>query len=106
MTILYFNFGIKERINVGLMMFNDNGICLIKIKKTKMSWVNKTSESFSLFEYAVNSFVTFYKENIPEYNIILRTANYNNGVFKIDQPSYIEIDLTKENFNRFFDKHI
>lgn len=107
LSILYFNFGINERINVGLIIFNDD-VCYVRIKKYKMDLVKIICpQGFSLFESSINSFVYFYnKTTPPKFNIINRTSIYNNGMFKLDRPSFISIDLNDENFNRFFDKHI
>jgi hypothetical protein len=107
MSILYFNTGLNERINVGLIMFNEL-YCLVEIKQSKMEFVKLFKpESFELFEYAVTSFKDYYsKEIMPTHAQIKRLSIYNNGVFKLEKPNFIAVEFTGENFNKFFDKHI
>lgn len=107
MTILYFNFGIHERINVGIMMFNDDN-CFVKIKKSKMDMVKIfCPDGFSLFEYTINRFVDFYDKKLPlKFNDINRTSIYSNGMFKLDKPSFISIDLNQTSICSFFNAHI
>lgn len=107
MSILYFNTGLHERINVGLIMFNEL-YCLVEIKQSKMDFVKLFKpEAFELFEHAVTSFKDYYsKEMLPTHAQIKRLSIYNNGVFKLEQPNFIAVEFTGENFNKFFDKHI
>ncbi len=107
MSILYFNTGLHERINVGLIMFNEL-YCLVEIKQSKMNFVKLFNpEAFELFEFAVLSFKDYYsKEIMPTHAQIKRLSIYNNGVFKLEKPNFIAIDFTGENFTKFFNKHI
>ena len=107
MSILYFNTGLYERINVGLIMFNEEH-CIVDVKQSKMDFVKHFKpEAFYLFQFAVKSFEGYYsKELLPTYQDIKRLSIYNNGVFKLDAPQMIAIDFTGENFDKFFEKHI
>jgi len=106
MSILYFNTGINERINVGLIMFNKEH-CIVEIKQSKMDFVKIFKPGvFELFKHAINSFKEYYSKEMPTIAQIRRYSIYNNGVFKLDSPSIIAIEFTGDNFNKFFDKHI
>jgi hypothetical protein len=106
MSILYFNTGLHERINVGLIMFNEKH-CIIDIKQSKMDFVKYFKpEAFGLFEFAIASFKNYYSKKIPTHEQIKRLSIYNNGVFKLEPPSFISVELNSEKFNAFFDKHI
>lgn len=106
MSILYFNNGIKERINVGLIMFNDNK-CLVNVSQNKLKFVKKFKpEAFPILKSSACSFKKHYDKNIPTHKEITRYSIYHNGVFKLDAPSFIAVELNEENFNNFFDKHI
>ena len=106
MSILYFNIGLHERINVGLIMFNER-YCIVKIKECKMDFVkNFKPEAFELFQYAVNSFKEYFSSEMPSYVQINKLAKYNNGVFKLEKPNFIAIEFTGENFDKFFEKFI
>ncbi|MFV8268472.1 hypothetical protein ACNQGP_00870 [Flavobacterium sp. GT2N3] len=105
-SILYFNTGLHERINVGLIMFNEL-YCIVELKQSKMNFVKHFKpESFDLFEHAVTSFKDYFSKEMPTHAQIKRLSNYKNGVFKLETPNFIAIDFTGENFNKFFDKHI
>jgi len=105
-SILYFNTGLHERINVGLIMFNDL-YCIVEIKQSKMDFVKHFKpEAFSLFEFAVTSFKEYYSKEMPTYSQINRLSIYNNGIFKLEKPNFIAVEFTEENFNKFFEKHI
>ena len=106
MSILYFNTGIHERTNVGLIMFNEKH-CIVKIKQSKMDFVKIFKpEAFELFKHAINSFKGYYSKEMPTLAQIRRHSIYNNNVFKLDSPSIIAIEFNRENFNKLFDKHI
>lgn len=106
MSILYFNTGIHERINVGLIMFNEKH-CIVEIKQYKMDFVKIFKpEAFELFKHAINSFKEYYSKEMPTLAQIRRYSIYNNNVFKLDSPSIIAIEFNGENFNKLFDKHI
>ena len=106
MSIIYLNTGIRDRINVGLIMFNKKH-CIVEIKQSKMDFVKIFKpETFELFEHAINSFKEYYSKEMPTIEQIRRYSIYNNGVFKLDSPSIIAIEFTGDNFNKFFDKHI
>ncbi len=105
-SILYFNTGLHERINVGLIMFNEL-YCMVEIKQSKMDFVKHFKpEEFELFEYAVTSFKEYYSKEMPTHAQINRLSIYNNGIFKLEKPNFIAVEFTGENFNKFFDKHI
>ena len=105
-SILYFNTGLHERINVGLIMFNDL-YSLVEIKQYKMDFVKHFKpEAFELFEYAITSFKEYYSKEMPTHAQIKRLSIYNNGVFKLESPNFIAVEFNAENFNKFFDKHI
>lgn len=106
MSILYFNTGLNERINVGLIMFDEKH-CIVEIKQSKMDFVKLFKpEAFELFEHTINSFKEYFSKELPNHAQIKRYSIYNNGVFKLDPPSIISIEFTGENFNKLFDKHI
>jgi hypothetical protein len=107
MSILYFNTGLHERINVGLIMFNEF-YCFVEIKQSKMEFVKFFKpEAFELFEYSVNAFKDYYtKDVIPTHAQIKRLSIYNNGIFKLEHPNFIDVEFTRDNFIKFFDKHI
>jgi hypothetical protein len=87
-------------------MFNETH-CIVKIKQSKMDFVKVFKpEAFGLFEYAVDCFKNFYANGLPTHTQIKRLSIYNNGVFKLESPNFIAIELNSENFNAFFDKHI
>lgn len=105
-SILYFNTGLHERINVGLIMFNEL-YSVVEIKQSKMDFVKLFKpESFELFKYAVASFEEYYSKELPTHAQIKRLSIYNNGVFKLESPNFIAVEFTGENFTKFFDKHI
>lgn len=105
-SILYFNTGLHERINVGLIMFNEL-YCMVEIKQSKMDFVKLFKpEAFELFEYAVTSFKEYYSKEMPTHAQINRLSIYNNGIFKLEKPNFIAVKFTGENFTKFFDKHI
>lgn len=105
-SILYFNTGLHERINVGLIMFNEL-YCIVEIKQSKMDFVKHFKpDAFELFEYAVTSFKEYYSKELPTHAQIKRLSIYNNGVFKLESPNFIAVEFTGENFTKFFDKHI
>lgn len=106
MSILYFNTGINERINVGLIMFDEKH-CMVEIKQSKMEFVKHFKPyAFKLFEYAATSFKNHYSKEMPTHKQIKRQSICNNGVFKLDSPMFIAVDFTSKLFNSFFDKHI
>lgn len=106
MSILYFNTGLYERINVGLIMFNELN-CIVDIKQSKLDFVKLYKpEAFQLFKHAVSSFKTYYSKELPTHEKIKRLSIYNNGVFKLESPNFIVIELNKDSFYKFFDKHI
>jgi hypothetical protein len=105
-SILYFNTGLQERINVGLIMFNEL-YCMVEIKQSKMDFVKHFKpEAFELFEFTVTHFKNYYSKSLPTHAQIKRLSIYNNGVFKLESPNCIAIEFTGENFTKFFDKHI
>ena len=106
-SILYFNTGLNERINVGLIMFNEL-YCFVEIKQSKMEFVKLFKpKAFELFDYTVNAFKDYYsKEEMPTYEQIKKLSIYNNGIFKLEPPKFIDVELTRDNFIKFFDKHI
>ena len=105
-SILYFSTGLFERINVGLIM--SNGIhCIVEIKQSKMDFVKHFKpEAFELFEHSVNLFKEHYSKLPPAIKQIKKHSNYDNGVFKVEEPNFIAFEFTQENFNKFFEKHI
>lgn len=106
MSILYFNTGLNERINVGLIMFDEKH-CIVEIKQSKMDFVKSFKpKAFELFQHTVTSFKEYYSVELPTHAQIKRHSIYNNRIFKLDQPSLISIEFTGDNFNKLFDKHI
>ena len=105
-STLYFNYRFTERINVGLIMFNDTH-CIVKIKQSKMNFVKLFKpEAYDLFKLTVSSFKNYYTYTLPTLQELTKTANYNNGIFKLDIPTTIDLELTTENFNKLFNKVI
>jgi len=71
-SILYFNTGLHERINVGLIMFNEL-YCMVEIKQSKMDFVKHFKpEAFELFKYSINSFKDYYSKEMPTHSQINR----------------------------------
>jgi len=102
MTIFYFNFGVSNRINAGLIFFDDEN-CIVKINNDRLKFIKTIKpESYELFEMAVTGFESYYNKNIPTQKEIKRMSAYQNGVFKIDEPKKIELELTTYNFMRYF----
>jgi hypothetical protein len=106
-TILFFNNGYKERINVALVMFNDEK-CIVEVNKNKMDFVKTFKPpSFHLFKYSIDAFRLFYNDKKPiTYFEINKLCRENNGLFMLDSPSFIDVKLTQDNFDKLYNKII
>ena len=89
-------------------MFDDKQ-CIVDIKQSKMDFVKiYKPESYELFEYTINKFKEYYLSSSVDdnYSSLKRSSVYNNGIFKVEEPNIINIELNEENFRKFFDRHI
>lgn len=95
-----------DRINVGLLMFNQSGT-ISKISDDRMKAVNifSRNKGFLLFKKATESVnQTFNNWIKPTKQQITDLHHNSNNLFGIDKPMLIDIDFTQENFDKLFDK--
>lgn len=102
-SIIYFNSGIKNRINAGLIMFNEER-CLIDIKDSRLSFVKLFKPSaFNLFKDTLLAYRNHYRRHKATFDEIEKLFKSQNGILQFDAPKKIQIELNKENFYKYFE---
>lgn len=105
-SIIYYGNNNNERINCGLILFDDD-INYIRLNKSKMLVAKKfISEGYFLFRSNLKAMVAYYNYNQPTLKELDRLSRYMNNMTKITAPTPIAIDCTQENFDKLFDKFI
>lgn len=107
MSYLYYNHNNQfDKIAIGLVWF-DGESTFIEIKKEKLKIVKKLNHiGYELLKHTAYSFRTGYLEQGATYELIERASRYNNNMFQLSSPSFIGLECTKENFNKFFEKYV
>ena len=98
-SLIYHRFKINNRINVGLIMWNDTeSKVYFKLNPTNNDLKN---DSFQALRKGLRD------TNVNELNEkIKRLSIYQNGYIGVDKPNLITIELTNENFNKLYNKFI
>ncbi len=95
-----------DKIAIGSIWF-DGKSTFIEIKKEKLKIVKKLNPiGYELLKHTAYSFRTSYLEQGATYELIERVSRYNNNMFQITFPSFIALECTEENFNKYFDKYV
>lgn len=95
-----------DKIAIGLIWFN--GSCtFIEINEAKLKIVKKLNPiGYELLKHTAHSFRESYLRQGSTYELIERASRYNNNMFQLSYPSFIGLECTKENFNKYFEKYV
>lgn len=108
----------KENLAIGLIMISSDKI-FYKFSNEKIQLVNKINPlNFKLLEYTIDKISNFIKSELENDSSLFsndskvnleylkRLSVYNNGFLQFDNPSAINIEFDKLNFDVFFNKYI
>jgi hypothetical protein len=102
--IYYSNNNHFDKMSVGLIFFDGKNV-FIEINKEKLNIVKKLNKKgFKLFKFAVEKFKEYYLENGITLKEVERLSVYHNNMFQVTPPIKIDLECTKENFDRYFEK--
>ncbi|SIS65533.1 hypothetical protein [Belliella pelovolcani] len=106
----------NERINLGLLLSQEDGISMMKFSEEKLYLLKKllSTESFKLLKIQLSSF-----ENISNTDNNLQVAysnlradyiqylsNYTNNLISLTPPKVIDIDANQAVFDKLFEQYV
>lgn len=106
----------QERLNLGIIMLNNQGKVIFQYSQEKLAIAKKlfTENSYKLLKTTLSSIekklavrndfindMAGFKIETLEY-----LSNYNNNLIAFTKPQVIDMELTKENYNKIFFTYI
>ena len=105
-SIIYYGNNNNERINCGLILFNEEFI-FIKLNNAKILFAKKLlGEAYWLFKGNLIKMADYFTANKTTYTEIEKLSRYMNNMTRITTPMIIAINCTHENFDKLFDEMI
>lgn len=106
----------QERLNLGMIMLDDQGTVLYRFSQEKLSRAKKlfSEEAFKLIKSFLSSIDKKLASkdklisNSADFNLeyLSYLSKYSNNLIGFTDPQIIDIDLTQGNFDKLFSKYV
>lgn len=117
-TIVYSPFSVisQERLNLGMIMLDDQGIVRFRFSQEKLNRAKKlfSEEGFKLIKSFLSSIDKKLADkdklisNSADFNIdyLSYLSKYSNNLVGFTDPQAIDVDLTHDNFDKLYSKYV